>query len=112
MKRLCDVCGATAQFTDGLQDTRKYPDELCEECAHVRGAERSGEGYAALRALGFAVAILREVGLTDEDIRAALGRVLTRPEVDDSYPVGGDAPLACARHDTWRRTIRPLEAAA
>jgi hypothetical protein len=104
-RRLCDACGAPAVYSDQLGK-----EDVCDECARWRGAERHGEACAALEAIGFGVAMARRAGVDDDRIRAAVGAILTNPHSEDSYPVGGDQVLGGDSKDDrpWLRTYGPL----
>ena len=101
----CAACGAPAVYRDQLGT-----EEVCDECARWKGAERHGEACAALEAIGFGVAIARRAGVNDDQIREAIEAILTNPHSDDSYPIGGDHVLGgdLKTDKPWLRTYRPL----
>ena len=111
--RLCDGCGEPASYTmvDPNHPARNN-DDLCGECARNRGAESNGRASAAFEVMGFAIALARFESLTDAQIREAFDEILTDPESEGAYPVGGDTVLGpCRREDRpWARTLTEVQA--
>ena len=102
--RPCESCGATPAAY--RQRNTERQDE-CVLCARRHGAEINGEAHAALETLGFAVALARGACVTDDQLRVAFEQILTSPDSDGTYPVGGDQVL---RIDDlcWERVYEPI----
>lgn len=81
----CDGCGDLAAYRDCPNEVGTA-DALCDDCARYRGAERRGEAYAALEALGFAVSLARGARLSDQQIREAFEATLTDPHSEGRLP--------------------------
>ena len=76
---------------------------------------RHGEARVGLKAIGFGIAIARNNGLTDNQIREAVQLILAVSEEGieaegGSYPIGGEQVLGRERKEDrpWMRTFRPL----
>lgn len=106
IERLCDNCRAPALYTEG----RERGDDLCEECARWRGTMRHGEACVALDAIGFGISVARRVDLTDDQIRAAVERLLVPTGETCDYLVGADHVIGGDRPSDapWLRTFQPL----
>jgi hypothetical protein len=103
---VCDHCGDVAayQATNDLE-------RRCEACAMRCGYEARGEAYAAMQTLGFAVSMLRGVGVSDDAILGMVREIVSDPHSVGSYPIGGDQYIPgpdAVRNRPWMHNHRPL----
>jgi len=81
----CSTCQAPAEYA--LQD-----EPLCPDFASRLEAQREGEAFVAIQTLALAVHQLAALGLSDDEMHAALGRTLMEPESEMTVPVTYLAP--------------------
>lgn len=83
------------------------PEETCATCATRLGSEDNAAAFAACEVLGFGIAMARHAGVTDDQLTAAFHTILTKPEAQGDYPIGGGHAF---RSDElkWHRTFEPI----
>ena len=72
-EKACDSCGAPHPRFHGRRDTTAPRCVYCEECSKRRGNIAHGEAAASIWMLHAAVEGCRRAGLTDSEIREAIG---------------------------------------
>ena len=104
---LCDDCGAPAEYADAK--IAKF--HWCLDCARSNGAPTEGESYAPLQALTLAIWQMRQVEMTDDQIRQALEGVLGRDvESEMQLPLTYRPVAPAERADALAHALRPLAA--
>src|SRR5258707_13305347 len=85
----CDSCGARARYI-AVDD---FESLACEDCARLRATRMLGEAEVAFDTIGFAVQLARRALVTDDQLRNVLEAILTNPDGEGFYPVGGSEVL-------------------
>jgi hypothetical protein len=111
--KLCDCCGEPATVSRrsrligrGGKMLRDDAEMLCERCAVKHGYRDEGRIEAALEAIGFAVEMMRGLGVTDSMIRDSFDGLLrgdgeSTSEYEIVYPafIGGDYAVRSGRSE-------------
>ena len=75
------------------------------------GYEGRGETYAAMKTLGFAIALLRDCDVEDAAIEGMVHEILTAPHSTGEYAIGGIVPSRERIDDRpWMATYVPIAA--